>query len=496
MTESRTPPSGKKTGPEAGRPDAATAETEGTAAPKGAASTPAEPTPAARTGADDAMSSPAGGADAADKAGAPKPEPAKAAPSKATPPKADAPKADIPKAEPAKPKAAPAADDAPPAARIVTPTDHRAQPRDRIGRAALGVSILALVLVVVGGVVVTAAPDRVRTMLGAAPATVEPALSDRIAALEQRLDQGPPDTAEIERRLGAVESGLGSLEDDRLGERIGALEDAVARLEALTETVSKLEAELSRTNETVARIGPLENRLANVEGAARNLSDRAAIAESRLADTPTADAMRLTALALADAQLSDALDAGRSFEGPLGAIRALGRGDGEITNAVGQLAPHAADGVPTRDELIARFQALVPTILQAAETKPAEGDVVGGVLAELRGLVTVRRTGQEQTTPAAGAPEGDADLTVAGIERRLKAGDLAGAVARAEELPPAAAERAAAWTEAARARLAVEQAAAALGDAVAARFEAGARETAAVPAAGEAGSRNAGEAAQ
>ncbi|WP_372072183.1 mitofilin family membrane protein [Tistrella mobilis] len=496
MTESRTPPSGKKTGPEAGRPDAATAETEGTAAPKGAASTPAEPTPAARTGADDATSSPAGGADAAGKAGAPKPEPAKAAPSKATPPKADAPKADIPKAEPAKPKAAPAADDAPPAARIVTPTDHRAQPRDRVGRAALGVSILALVLVVVGGVVVTAAPDRVRTMLGAAPATVEPALSDRIAALEQRLDQGPPDTAEIERRLGAVESGLGSLEDDRLGERIGALEDAVARLEALTETVSKLEAELSRTNETVARIGPLENRLANVEGAARNLSDRAAIAESRLADTPTADAMRLTALALADAQLADALDAGRSFEGPLGAIRALGRGDGEITDAVGQLAPHAADGVPTRDELIARFQALVPTILQAAETKPAEGDVVGGVLAELRGLVTVRRTGQEQTTPAAGAPEGDADLTVAAIERRLKAGDLAGAVARAEELPPAAAERAAAWTEAARARLAVEQAAAALGDAVAARFEAGARETAAVPAAGEAGSRNAGEAAQ
>lgn len=496
MTESRTPPSGKKTGPEAGRPDAATAETEGTAAPKGAASTPAEPTPAARTGADDATSSPAGGADAAGKAGAPKPEPAKAAPSKAPPPKADAPKADIPKAEPAKPKAAPAADDAPPAARIVTPTDHRAQPRDRIGRAALGVSILALVLVVVGGVVVTSAPDRVRTMLGAAPATVEPALSDRIAALEQRLDQGPPDTAEIERRLGAVESGLGSLEDDRLGERIGALEDAVARLEALTETVSKLEAELSRTNETVARIGPLENRLANVEGAARNLSDRAAIAESRLADTPTADAMRLTALALADAQLSDALDAGRSFEGPLGAIRALGRGDGEITDAVGQLAPHAADGVPTRDELIARFQALVPTILQAAETKPAEGDVVGGVLAELRGLVTVRRTGQEQTTPAAGAPEGDADLTVAGIERRLKAGDLAGAVARAEELPPAAAELAAAWTEAARARLAVEQAAAALGDAVAARFEAGARETAAVPAAGEAGSRNAGEAAQ
>lgn len=474
MTESRTPPSGKKTGPEAGRPDAATAETEGTAAPKGAASTPAEPMPAARTGADDATSSPAGGGDAAGKAGAPKPEPAK----------------------PETPKAAPAADDAPPAARIVTPTDQRAQPRDRVGRAALGVSILALVLVVVGGVVVTAAPDRVRTMLGAAPATVEPTLSDRIAALEQRLDQGPPDTAEIERRLGAVESGLGSLEDDRLGERIGALEDAVARLEALTETVSKLEAELSRTNETVARIGPLENRLANVEGAARNLSDRAAIAESRLADTPTADAMRLTALALADAQLSDALDAGRSFEGPLGAIRALGRGDGEITDAVGQLAPHAADGVPTRDELIARFQALVPAILQAAETKPAEGDVVGGVLAELRGLVTVRRTGQEQATPAAGAPEGDADLTVAAIERRLKAGDLAGAVARAEELPPTAAERAAAWTEAARARLAVEQAAAALGDAVAARFEAGARETAAVPAAGEAGSRNAGEAAQ
>ena len=408
MTESRTPPSGKKTGPEAGRPDAATAETEGTAAPKGAASTPAEPTPAARTGADDATSSPAGGADAAGKAGTPKPEPAK----------------------PETPKAAPAADDAPPAARIVTPTDQRPQPRDRVGRAALGVSILALVLVVVGGVVVTAAPNRVRTMLGAAPATVEPALSDRIAALEQRLDQGPPDTAEIERRLGAVESGLGNLEDDRLGERIGSLEDAVARLEALTETVSKLEAELSRTNETVARIGPLENRLANVEGAARNLSDRAAIAESRLADTPTADAMRLTALALAEAQLSDALDAGRSFEGPLGAIRALGRGDGEITDAVGQLAPHAADGVPTRDELIARFQALVPTILQAAETKPAEGDVVGGVLAELRGLVTVRRTGQEQTAPAAGAPEGDADLTVAAIERRLKAGDLAGAVAR------------------------------------------------------------------
>ncbi|GGB39723.1 hypothetical protein GCM10011505_21610 [Tistrella bauzanensis] len=509
MTDSRTPKPGK-TGSDAAKTDAKDAEAAKAAAvtqgpiagdlsPAADASASASSAPG--TGADGGASSPATTSPATSRptasvppTGASRPDSAttdKATSDKTTTGKAPAGKTTTGKTTTGKTEAdlSPPADTQPaaaqPAGRLVTPQPGGGPARHSgAGRAALGVSVLALMLVVIAGVMVTAAPERVRGLIDAAPAGVEPALGDRISALEQRLDQGPPDTAALEQRLGAVESGLQSLNGDRLAERVAALEDATARMEALTQTVQRLEAELSRTADTAARIGPVENRLATVEGATRNLSDRAALAESRLADTPTADAMRLTALALADAQLSDALDAGRAFEGPLGAIRALGRGNPAIIDAVDRLMPMAAAGVATRADLASRFKALVPDILQAAETRPAADDVVGGVLSELRGLVTVRRTGQQAASGSDAAAE--ADLTLAAMERRIAAGDLQGAIARSGDLPPAAQERARGWLDAARARVEAEAAAAALGDAVSESFEAGARETASMPAAPEA----------
>ncbi|MEN2977074.1 mitofilin family membrane protein [Tistrella bauzanensis] len=509
MTDSRTPKPGK-TGSDAaktdakdteaaraaavtqdptagGEPPAADASASASSAPgtgaDGGASSPATPPPATTR---PAASVPPTGASRPDSSATGKTATDEAATGKTTTGKTTAGKTTTGKTEA---DLSPPADTQPaaaqPAGRLVTPQPAGGPARSGgAGRVALGVSVLALMLVVIAGVVVTAAPDRVRGLIDAAPAGVEPALGDRISALEQRLDQGPPDTAALEQRLGAVESGLQSLNGDRLAERVAALEDATARMEALAQTVQRLEAELSRTADTAARIGPVENRLATVEGATRNLSDRAALAESRLADTPTADAMRLTALALADAQLSDALDAGRAFEGPLGAIRALGRGNPAIIDAADRLMPMAAAGVATRADLESRFKALVPDILQAAETRPAADDVVGGVLSELRGLVTVRRTGQQAAGGSDAAAE--ADLTLAAMERRIAAGDLQGAIARSGDLPPAAQERARDWLDAARARVEAEAAAAALGDAVSASFEAGARETASMPSAPDA----------
>src|SRR5690606_24452829 len=117
------------------------------------------------------------------------------------------------------------------------------------------------------------------------------------------------------------------------------------------------------------------------------------------------------------------------------------------------LATHADEGVPTLQALQRRFGAVLAEALRADAAAAREG-WVEETLGRLTGLVTIRRTGE-----VAGD---DAEAILARAEARLAAGDLAAAVAELEALTGPAAAAVAPWLEAARLRLAADEAAASL----------------------------------
>ncbi len=156
---------------------------------------------------------------------------------------------------------------------------------------------------------------------------------------------------------------------------------------------------------------------------------------------------------LAVGQLRAALRGSGPFEAELDTLRAVAADDADVAVAVATLAARAAVGVPTVAALRARFGAIAGPVVRAAGAA-GERSWLDRLLDPLSGLVTVR--------PVGDVPGTSADAVVARAEARLKADDLAAAVAEVERLEGAPADLAADWLAAARARLAAERALAAL----------------------------------
>ncbi len=308
----------------------------------------------------------------------------------------------------------------------------------------------------------------------------DPALVERVAALEARLAEGDRlsrvahgEIARLAEAVAALETRLGRLEGapvisgeipgmDRLATEIDALG---ARLEALESMPRTSEAGEAGAR-LAARLGALERALAAAEEAAAGADDlrretveldtRVEGLSGRLAaleEVARAGAGREAGLVALVGQLGEALRGPGPYAGALAAVAALAAGDAALAPPLAELAPYAEAGVATLDRLRARFAAAAGDIV-AAEASDARTGWWGDVLDWLSALIKVRRTGEV---------EGDtAEARVARAERRLEAGDLDGAVAEIDALEGAAAAVAAAWLEGARARLAAEGALAAL----------------------------------
>jgi hypothetical protein len=111
------------------------------------------------------------------------------------------------------------------------------------------------------------------------------------------------------------------------------------------------------------------------------------------------------------------------------------------------LASHAARGVPSEAELRERFVALAPQLQARA---PHQGSALEVTVTSLRGIVA-------STGLMAPPPPTDQEQAIAGVERQLRRGNLAGAVADAAALDASLQPLLSGWLAQARARLAVEQ---------------------------------------
>lgn len=202
-----------------------------------------------------------------------------------------------------------------------------------------------------------------------------------------------------------------------------------------------------------AEVGRLAGAVAAVEGKTAALAaDSAKLKDQTAAATGASAGVKAATLALAGGQLRAKLAAGEPFQYELAAVRAVAKGDAEVTALLDGVAPLASTGVPTKATLRDAFPAAVAAVV-AAEAEGAAKSAAGwfgGVTALVNQLGYVL-----QVSPA---PEGGVHAIARQSRARLAAGDLAGAVDEFSALPEPRAADAEDWLAAAKVRVAADKA--------------------------------------
>jgi hypothetical protein len=169
------------------------------------------------------------------------------------------------------------------------------------------------------------------------------------------------------------------------------------------------------------------------------LADRVSRLEA--ASSKTSDA---AAEALAAASLSVAAEGSAPFDQDLAAYGRLAPGDPDLR----ALAPLAALGAPSRAALAAAFPDLASAASAAARQPPKDADLLAKLMGRLGEVVIIRRVG-----PGASGVDG----ALYRAQTQASAGDLEGALASLNRLPPAAAAPLTDWMAAARRRVEIDQ---------------------------------------
>lgn len=275
----------------------------------------------------------------------------------------------------------------------------------------------------------------------AAAASAPQPFLERAEAMEQRVES-------VARRIDTLEQRTGGI--DRRVQGAEQRGDALAqRLEAQDQELSQVLKSVGNTESLAPRVEALEKDSLQAKRLADSLRE---LRETAVVTRDEAASLHLAVLAAN--QLAVAVNRSGPFVAELQALQAVAPERARPT--LEALSPYAATGVLTVETLKARFPAVARTV---AGTKAAlAGETwTERTLNRLTQLVSIRKTGPEAI--AAGGVDG----RLAEAEQVLAKGDLAAAVKALEGLDTkAAAEAAAPWIEAAKARLAVDQALVAL----------------------------------
>ena len=268
----------------------------------------------------------------------------------------------------------------------------------------------------------------------------DPSLPDRVADIDQRLaatEKTAADTAEdlkqvaVTAKQADVASGAGAA----LGPDVKALQAAT---KTLTENVDAATGQLSALQSGQEA---LTTKVGSLEETVTSLDQRMGSAEEQLGGVT---ARETAARALAVASLSDAVDAGRPYATELSAVKAS-VGDGVDLSA---LEAQAESGLPTRAELVHRFDAVANAMLATTNDVPQDAGILDKFLVNARSAVQVRPAGDSGGTSVSSI--------VARMQAEVQDGKFAEALGEMDALPDDAKAAGADWAAAVKARLEAE----------------------------------------
>lgn len=363
-----------------------------------------------------------------------------------------------PAAEPAQAAPPPPAQEPPPADSDVPPGGFFSGPTLAAGAA--GAAIVTLVLFALwltGWVPIryagsTATRARVTALemelhdlknrpAGAVDSKSSDALSQRVGKIEDALARLPAGEANVSERLAAADNAMQALgvalaalnkrSDDIAATAAQARERAEAAEKAVTDLRSSVQdvAKSAATGMSPVELDALQKRIAALEQSAKSARDD--IAKTAATDT----AVRL---ALSAAALRDAAASGAPFAAEFAQAQSLGADD----KVLAPLSPFATTGVPTRAALAEALRTLVPALLKASGAQAPAGGFLERLQANAGKLVRIRPVD---------APAGDdASALLARIEIAAANADIAAALADLGKLTDAARAPAQDWIKQAR----------------------------------------------
>jgi hypothetical protein len=200
--------------------------------------------------------------------------------------------------------------------------------------------------------------------------------------------------------------------------------------------VAAAEWATAETAEIAPELNALEERLGKLEAALPGLEE---------AVGKTGAEAKSAALAIAFANLTAAVDAGRPYAAELATLKALSPSADDL----GVLPAHAATGIPTLPELVRSFASARDAALAAETPQPsADASLLDRLLASLNGLVKVRRVD-------AAAPGDGTSAVLSRAEGLLGQGNLDAAIKEVDALDGPARAAFSTWLEQAKARAGV-----------------------------------------
>lgn len=283
------------------------------------------------------------------------------------------------------------------------------------------------------------------------------AIEQKVAALEARAGAEPPAVGELKRSVATLQQRVAELE--KRPQAAGDTAQLQAALQKQQAAIEKLSGELGQIRDRVAATQVNPATVEGVQADTRKTADAVAALADRVGKLETqqrqtaSDDRTDQALLLAVAGLRDALRSSQPFADQLTAVEALAKKRPQIAGSLASLEAASKTGVATMPELRRRFATVAAAIVHAGEGDGGT-DLGSKIVARLRSLVTIRRIDGQAQNPT--------EAAIAAAEKALDGGDLAGAVNALGALQGAPAEAAKPWLEAARKRLAVEQALAAV----------------------------------
>jgi hypothetical protein len=422
-------------------------------------------------------------------------EPQLAAASTPAEPKIEEPKVDTaPEAPPAEASVQPTAGDQPPEATAEAASDDRVSgPDARTGErrnrwpfaAAAGAAAMLVLFLALWASGMLGNRDDVTAPLAARIATLEKNVRDLAARPAPAApDQRP--LADLTARVGAAEQAMrriGELDsrvakaeqaataspqapaatDQRLSDRIAALETATRALPELTQRTDAVSAaareaktradaafEAAQKNSALSAAQAADHKdIEALSGRVAALEQATKRAEEKIAATAGAD--RVGRLAFLAAALRSTVERGEPFAQELAAVKPLVDAPRLVP-----LEPFAASGVPRTAALARELSQLSGPMLSAAGTAPRDGGFMDRLQQNAERLVRIR--------PINEAPGDDPATVVARAEAKAAQGDLSGAIAELKPLPPAVQAPAQAWMKKAEAQIAALAAARGLAD--------------------------------
>ena len=288
-------------------------------------------------------------------------------------------------------------------------------------------------------------------LFGAFPAShpASPDLSPRLAAIEKQLSDlaSRPAPASIDPKMDPKIVNA-ALED--VAARLARLESAqVAPRAPVTDPVvlGRLNAAENATKSLADNAAAMSRRADAGDAALREMNGRieklaAALTEVQsTARSAAAGSDRASRLAVAASALRNAVEHGDPFTAELAIVKPLA----PDANAIALLEPFAVSGVPGNAALGQELAAIVRPMLGASSDAPRDAGFLDRLQANAQKLVRVRPVEEE-------ARGNDRTAILTRIEQRAAQGNISGALAELNKLPPEARAPMQGWIAKAEAR--------------------------------------------